>query len=61
MIPVSNFTYVYLVFMITEALFCLMAIIKNDEEKFSVHLLTTGMMTIGYMCNRYYSMQYFPF
>ena len=57
--PVSNFTYIYLILAVTESLVCIVAVVKRDEEKFMVHLLTASLMSIGYMCNRYYSMQIF--
>jgi len=55
--PVSNFTYIYLIFAVTELMVCIMAVVKRDEEKTAVHLLAASLMFIGYMCNRYYSMQ----
>lgn len=51
--PVSPFTYVYLVLTISNLLFSGLAVLKLDEEKFAVFGTSTLLTYIGFMCNRY--------
>ena len=55
--PVSPFTYIYLIFAVTETLVCIVAVVKREEEKTAIHLLSASLTFIGYLCNRFYSMQ----
>ena len=51
--PVSPFTYLYLILMISNSIFCVMAALRRDEEKFAIFILSTMLFLIGYLCNRY--------
>ncbi len=51
--PVSPFTYVYLILTISNLLFSGLAVLKLDEEKFAVFGTSTLLTYIGFMCNRY--------
>lgn len=51
--PVSPFTYVYLILTITDFLCCVIAAAKRDEEQFAVFVVFAPLMFIGFACNRY--------
>gem|GEM_PF-5717916 len=51
--PVSPFTYLYLILTISDLIFCAMAALRHDEEKFAVFILSLPLFFIAYMSNRY--------